>query len=199
MKKKTTPPTITDFADDHDGNQAKAVYLAAIETEVFADPVLPLQTFTDLRTALINVSSHPAKVIPVFEQHTATMTDAQKLFIARKVRAYFANTVFANGETEEENEGITLTGIVEPLRALIARLERVALPQVADIRTTLKEVFRQEIERLPEALQTLDDKERLNFLCKLMPFVLPKVEAVAATKGEPSDWNFLDSKIFSTV
>jgi hypothetical protein len=191
MKKKTTPPTITDFADDHDGNQAKAVYLAAIETEVFTDPVLPLQTFTDLRTALINVSKHPAKVIPVFEQHTATMTDAQKLFIARKVRAYFASTVFDSGEIEEENEGITLTGIVEPLRAYIARLDRAALPQVADIRTTLKEVFRQEMERLPEALQTLDDKDRLNFLCKLMPFVLPKVEAVAATKGEPSDWNFL--------
>lgn len=191
MKKKTMPPPITDFADDHDGEQAKAVYLAAIETAVFADPVLPLQTFADLRTALINVSNHPTKVIPVFEQHTATMTDAQKLFIARKVRTYFASTVFESGEIDEENEGITLTGIVEPLRAYIARLERAALPQVADIRTTLKEVFRQEIERLPEVLQTLDDKDRLNFLCKLMPFVLPKVEAVEATKGEPSKWDFM--------
>jgi len=57
---------------------------------------------------------------------------------------------------------------------------------VADIRATLKEVFRGEIARLPDALQTLDEKDRLNFLCKLMPFVLPKVEAVTATKGEPS-------------
>ena len=80
---------------------------------------------------------------------------------------------------------------MEPLRAYIGRLERAALPQVADIRTTLKEVFRQEIERLPEALQALDDKDRLNFLCKLMPFVLPKVEAVEATKGEPSKWDFM--------
>lgn len=192
MAKKSTPPLITNFADTHDGEQAKAVYLAAIETAVFADPVLPLQTFTDLRTALINISSHPAKVIPVFEQHTAAMTDAQKLFIARKVRAYFANTVFDSNEPGEENDGITLTGIVEPLNAYIARLERAALPKVADIRTTLKEVFRQEIERLPEALQTLDDKDRLNFLCKLMPFVLPKVEAVEATKGEPSKWGYLD-------
>lgn len=188
MKKKPTHPTITTFANDYDGEQSKAVYLAAIETEVFADPVLPLQTFTDLRTALINVAEHPAKVIPVFEQHTKGMTDAQKLFIARKVKAYFANTVFGNNEPDEEDEGITLTGIVEPLRAYIARLERAALPQVGDIRTTLKEVFRQEMERLPEALAALDNKDRLNFLCKMMPFVLPKVEAVASNKGEPGDW-----------
>jgi hypothetical protein len=189
MKKKTTPPPVTDFADTHDGNQAKAVYLAAIETETFADPVQPLQTFTTLRTALIAVSKHPVKVIPVFEQHTAGMTDAQKLFIAERVKSYFANTVFGGDESDEESEGDFLTGITGPLRAYIARLERTSLPQVGDIRATLKEVFRKEMERLPETLAALDDKDRLNFLCKLMPFVLPKVEAVAATKGEPGDWN----------
>ena len=187
MKKKTTPPPTTQFADDYDGEQEKAVYLAAIETEAFADPVQPLQAFTNLRTALINVAEHPAKVIPVFEQHTNGMTEAQKLFIAKKVRGYFANTVFG----EDEGNGVLLTGVTEPLTAYIARLERAALPQVGDIRATLKELFRKEIERLPEALTALDEKERLNFLCKLMPFVLPKVEAVEATKGEPSKWDFL--------
>jgi len=138
-----------------------------------------------LRTALINVAEYPAKAIPVFEQHTDGMTDAQKLFIAQKVRGYFANTVFG----EDEGNGVLLTGVTEPLTAYIARLERAALPQVGDIRATLKELFRKEIERLPEALTALDDKDRLNFLCKLMPFVLPKVEAVAANKGEAGDWN----------
>ncbi len=188
MKKKTTHPTITDFADTHDGNQAKAVYLAAIETQTFADPVQPLQTFTILRTALIAVSKHPAKVIPVFEQHTTGMTDAQKLFIAERVKYYFTNTEFGINGNEEDEEGVILTGITGPLRAYIARLERTSLPQVGDIRATLKEVFRKEMERLPQVLATLDDKDRLNFLCKLMPFVLPKVEAVAANKGEPGDW-----------
>jgi len=192
MRKKKAPPTITDFDDTHDGKQAKAVYLAAIETETFADPVQPLQMFTDLRTALIQVSDHPAKVIPVFEQHTAGMTDAQKLFIAQKVKAYFANTIFGIDEADSESEGVTLTGIVEPLCSYIARLERAALPKVGDIRATLKELFRAEIERLPEALDALEEKDRLIFLCKLMPFVLPKVEAVAATKGEPGGWLMSD-------
>ena len=187
MKKKQTPPAVTDFADTHDGNHAKAIYLAAIEAEAFPDPVQPLQTFTDLRTALIQVSDSPAKVMPVFEQHTAGMTDAQKLFVARKVKHYFAYTVFGSDEADEESEGERLTGIVEPLSAYIARLERSALPQVDNIRSTLKELFKKEMERLPEALNALDEKDRLVFLCKLMPFVLPKVDAVSATKGEPFD------------
>lgn len=186
MKKKNAPPT-TGFADTHDGEQEKAVFLAAIETETFADPVQPLRTFTDLRTALINVADQPTKVIPIFEEHTSGMTDAQKHFIAQKVKAYFIKTVFGADEVGSENEGDTLTGITEPLRAYIARLERATLPKVGDIRQTLKEVFRAEIARLPETLKTLDDKDRLNFLCKLLPFVLPKVEAVAATNGEPGE------------
>jgi len=43
---------------------------------------------------------------------------------------------------------------------------------------------------LPEMLDTLETKDRLSFLIKLMPFVLPKVEAAAATEGESSKWNF---------
>ena len=152
-----------------------------METDTFADPVQPLQIFTDLRTALMQVADHPAQVIPIFEQHTAGMTDAQKLFIAKKVKSYFANTVFGS------EEGKTLTGIIEPLRAYIARMERAMRPKVEDMRATLKDLFRAEIERLPDALKTLDEKDRLNFLCKLMPFVMPKVEAVSATKGEPGN------------
>ncbi len=179
--KKVKTPTVTDFSTDYDGDQDKAVFLAAMETDTFADPVQPLQTFVNLRTALLQVANYPAKVIPIFEQHTEGMTDAQKLFIAKKVKTYFKNTVFGNQETED-----TLTGITEPLRAYIARMERAMQPKVEDMRATLKDLFRGEIERLPEALKTLDEKDRLNFLCKLMPFVLPKVEAVSATDGEPS-------------
>jgi hypothetical protein len=193
MKKKTTThPTITDFADTHDGKQAKAVFIAAIETVEFADPAQPLQIFTNLRTALLAIHDQPAKVIPAFQQQTADLTDAQQLFIARKVKAYFANTVFGGDETDEESDGEYLTGITEPLSAYITRLERETLPRVDDIRANLKELFRKEMAGLPEMLGTLETKDRLNFLIKLMPFVLPKVEAVAATEGEPSKWHFFD-------
>jgi hypothetical protein len=57
-----------------------------------------------------------------------------------------------------------------------------------DLRETLKVVMQREIQKLPETLETLEPKERLNILCKLMPFIFPKVEAIHPTEGEPINW-----------
>ena len=54
-----------------------------------------------------------------------------------------------------------------------------------NLRETLKNIMQKEIEKLPETLETLDPKERLNVVCKLMPYVFPKVETVHPTEGEP--------------
>lgn len=56
------------------------------------------------------------------------------------------------------------------------------------LRETLKSIMQKEIQKLPETLETLEPKERLNILCKLMPFIFPKVEAVHPTEGEPIQW-----------
>jgi hypothetical protein len=56
-----------------------------------------------------------------------------------------------------------------------------------NLRETLKMIMNKEIQKLPENLETLEPKERLNILCKLMPFVLPKVESVTHTQGEPEN------------
>jgi hypothetical protein len=57
------------------------------------------------------------------------------------------------------------------------------------LRNTLKLVMQNEIERLPEVLEGLEAKERINILCKIMPFVFPKVEAVHLNEGEPYKFN----------
>ncbi len=57
-----------------------------------------------------------------------------------------------------------------------------------DLRNTLKEMMQKELEQLPQTLGQLEPKERLNILCKLMPFVFPKVEAVHHSDGEPFSW-----------
>ena len=54
-----------------------------------------------------------------------------------------------------------------------------------NLRETLKTIMQKEIERLPETLEALDPKERLNVVCKLMPYVFPKVETVHPKEGEP--------------
>ena len=58
----------------------------------------------------------------------------------------------------------------------------------SDLRDSLKSIVEKEIHKIPETLESLDSKERLNVLCKLLPYVFPKVESVHSTEGEP--WQF---------
>jgi hypothetical protein len=57
-----------------------------------------------------------------------------------------------------------------------------------ELRDTLKTIMQKEIEKLPETLEQLEPKERVNVICKLMPFVFPKVNTISATEGEPFQW-----------
>jgi hypothetical protein len=58
-------------------------------------------------------------------------------------------------------------------------------PLTGNIRDTLKEMMQKEMEQLPDTLKALEPVQRLNILCKLMPYVLPKTESVKHTLGEP--------------
>ena len=63
-------------------------------------------------------------------------------------------------------------------------------PMARGMRDTLKALVQSEIEKLPEQLDKLPASERVSVLCKLMPYVFPKIEAVHVTDGEPfvADW-----------
>lgn len=56
------------------------------------------------------------------------------------------------------------------------------------LREQLKSIMQKEIEQLPEVLASLEPKERITVICKLMPFVFPKVESVSPSDGEPLQW-----------
>jgi hypothetical protein len=61
-------------------------------------------------------------------------------------------------------------------------------PLTSNIRDTLKEMMQKEIESLPDTFKELEPVQRLNILCKLIPYVLPKVESVTHTQGEPDEF-----------
>ncbi|MBK7812495.1 MAG: hypothetical protein IPI50_14940 [Saprospiraceae bacterium] len=64
-------------------------------------------------------------------------------------------------------------------------------PLTGNIRDTLKEMMQKEIESLPDTLKELEPVQRLNILCKLIPYVLPKVESVTHTQGEPDEYKII--------
>ena len=56
---------------------------------------------------------------------------------------------------------------------------------ITDLRDSLKRVIQNELIKLPEQLEALEPKERLNVVCKLIPYVFPRVDAVNLKEGEP--------------
>ncbi len=57
-----------------------------------------------------------------------------------------------------------------------------------EIRKKLKNIVDNELDILEESIKHLDSKERLELLIKLIPYVIPKVQTVSSTDGEPLNW-----------
>jgi hypothetical protein len=58
----------------------------------------------------------------------------------------------------------------------------------SELRRILKDLLHQELENLPEHLNSLEPKERLEILVKLLPYAIPKVEPVHFSTNEPLTW-----------
>ncbi len=58
----------------------------------------------------------------------------------------------------------------------------------SELRENLKRVMQIEISKIPEYLDNLEPKDKINVLCKLMPYVFPKVEDINCKDNEPLSW-----------
>ena len=61
--------------------------------------------------------------------------------------------------------------------------------KVKSLRESLKELMQREIDNLPALLDQMEPKERINVICRLMPFVFPKLEAINLKDGEAVSWD----------
>jgi hypothetical protein len=59
-----------------------------------------------------------------------------------------------------------------------------------EIRIVLKTVINKELLNIETLFEGLPPKERLEIIVKLIPFVLPKVDNVNYSLGEPMDFGF---------
>lgn len=57
-----------------------------------------------------------------------------------------------------------------------------------DLRNSLKELFKKELTKIPGYINMLQPKDKLDYLLKMMPYVLPKVENVNHETGEPGEF-----------
>ena len=57
-----------------------------------------------------------------------------------------------------------------------------------ELRTLLKDILYDELDKTQEYLEQIEPKERLEIIIKLMPYVFPKVQNTSHTTNEPLDW-----------
>jgi len=60
-----------------------------------------------------------------------------------------------------------------------------------EVRSVLKDIVHAELETIQDKFDTLEPRERIEFLIKLLPYALPKVANIDSADGEPLQWNNL--------
>jgi len=65
-----------------------------------------------------------------------------------------------------------------------------AEPWTKGTREGLQELVRRELAELPETLKALEPKDRIATLCKLLPYVFPKLNNVEGNEEQPTRWGF---------
>ena len=172
--------------NEHWNGYAFEMLCEVLQQGNFENPETPLQLFDKAVNIFTEHHKTPLKAVQEFATETdkQKLTPAQRLFIYEWVYKYLRQTEF---------DELDLTEVKDLLKSQIERLKN-DKPQVeynkpltGNIRDTLKELMQKEIEQLPDTLKELEPVQRLNILCKLIPYVLPKIESVTHTHGEPEN------------
>lgn len=155
----------------------------------FENPETPLQLFSIAVDNLPELYETPLQAVQEFEAETNELEPKQKLFVFEWVLKYLKNSEFDKEGTKETKDLYDVKNLlktkIERLKFEVSKLPENNKPLTGSIREILKDLMQKELEQLPETLKDLEPVQRLNILCKFMPYVLPKVESVTHTLGEP--------------
>lgn len=150
----------------------------------FENPETPLRIFDKAVSIFTEHYKTPLMAFQELENETekTKLNTAQKLFVYKWIYKYVGVSDFGEIDLMEVKD--LLKSQIEKMKNDKPKVEY-NKPLTGNIRDTLKELMQKEIESLPGTLKKLEPVQRLNILCKLIPYVLPKVESVTHTQGEP--------------
>jgi hypothetical protein len=171
--------------NEHWNGYAFEMLCEVIQKSNFTKPETPLQLFSKAVDIFTEHFETPLKAVQILEIETdkQKLDTNQKLFVFEWVLKYVKYSEFEKADTDEIED--LLKSQTERFKAELNKQPEYNKPLTGSIRDTLKELMQKELEQLPETLKELDPVQRLNILCKLMPYVLPKTESVKHTLGEP--------------
>lgn len=173
--------------NEHWNEYALKTIRKAIENELFSD----LKDFMQLYEQSIDIASESHREQPyeglkliVSKCEAVEYSTQQIIFLLERVHDYLDFTEF-EGWYSNEIQDLMKSQITVYNNELKNKVPEYNKPLTGNIRETLKDLMQKELEQLPETLKELDPVQKLNVLCKLMPYVLPKTESVKHTLGEP--------------
>ncbi len=173
--------------NEHWNDNAFEMICEVLQKGNFENPEIPLKIFSKAIDVFTEHFETPLKAIQLFESETdkQKIDSVQKLFVFEWVLKYIRRTEFEKVDLDEIKD--LLKSQIERLKVEVNKRSEYNKPLVGNIRDTLKDLMKKELEDLPETLKDLEPVQRLNVLCKLIPYVLPKVVSVRANHGEPED------------
>lgn len=171
--------------NEHWNGYAFEMICEVLQKGNFENPETPLKLFSQSIDIFTEHFETPLKAVQLFEVETdkQKIDTVQKLFVFEWVLKYVKYSEFEKADTDEIKD--LLKSQTERLKVEVNKLPEYNKPLTGNIRETLKDLMQKELEQLSETLKELDPVQRLNILCKLMPYVLPKTESVKHTLGEP--------------
>jgi hypothetical protein len=176
--------------NEHWNGYAFSMLNEVIKQRNFENPETPLLLFSKAIDIFTEQYETPIKAVQNFSKETDKQKLAltQKLFVYEKVLDYVKYSEFEKSDIDDIRS--LLKSQIESLKVEVKKQEpEYNKPLVGSIRDILKEQIQKELKQLPDTLKDLEPVQRLNILCKLIPYVLPKVEAVHSEKGEPTTEN----------
>ena len=178
--------------NEHWNGYALKTIRKALEKQLFSD----FNKLMQLYELSINIASESHREKPfeglqmiVSEYHKNKLNTEQKVYLLEGVFDYLNCTDF-NGWYSNEIQDLMKSQIAVYKNELKNELPEYNKPLTGNIRDTLKDLMQNELKQLPETLKELDPVQRLNILCKIMPYVLPKTESVKHNFGEPDEFKW---------
>ena len=173
--------------NEHWNEYALKTIRKALEKQLFSD----FNKLMQLYEMSINIASESHREKPyvglqliIAEYDKNELTTEQKVYLLESVFEYLDCTEF-DGWYSNQIQDLIKSQIAVYDNELKNKLPEYNKPITGNIRDTLKDLMQKELEQLPETLKDLEPLQRLNVLCKLMPYVLPKTDSVKHNLGEP--------------
>ena len=155
------------------------------ERDGFENAEKPLEFFSQAINLFTQNNQNPLKAFQLLEAELdqANFSAEQKIFLYERLTKYLRYSEF---------DEMDLTPISELLGSQVKKLKLENEPPpgilTQDLRTSLKELVEKELQSLPDALDQLEPNQRLNVICRLLPFVLPKVDSIHHAHDEPKEY-----------